>query len=80
MCGSHRTVESRHAGWSGFGWQVPHEAGSRPLGAPLGFEFASDDYDGLLTPLAQRLVASVVTTRASGRIWRKTEQQIVIRI
>lgn len=82
-CGAlsvHVTRRAATVRWSGFGWQVPREAGFRPLDVPLGFEFASDDYDGLLTSLAQRLVASAVTIPASGRFWRKTEAQIVIRI
>jgi len=47
---------------------------------PLILEFAANDYDGLLTSLAQRLVATAATVPASGWLWRKTEEQLVIRV
>lgn len=74
------TRESTTVRWSDFGWQVPREAGFQPLDVPLRFEFEAVDYDGLLTSLARRLVASAVTIPASGRFWRKTEEQVVIRV
>lgn len=74
------TREAATVRWSDFGWQVPHEEGFQPLDVPLRLEFVANDYDGLLTSLAQRLVASAVTVPASGRLWGKTEEQLVIRV
>lgn len=74
------TRESSTVRWADFGWQVPREEGFQPLDVPLRFVFVADDYDGLLTSLAQRLVASAVTIPASGRFWRKTDEQVVIRV
>ena len=73
-----RGVSTVH--WSHFGWQVPSEEGFEPLDVRLQLEFAAEDYDRLLSSLAQRLKASAVTVRASGRFRRKTEEQVVIRI
>ena len=70
------TRESSTVRWADFGWQVPREEGFQPLDVPLRFVFVADDYDGLLTSLAQRLVASAVTIPASGRFWRKTDERI----
>lgn len=66
--------------WSAFGWQVPREEGFEQLGVPLELEFAAEDYDSLLSSLAQRLTASAITIPASGRFWRKTNEEVVIRI
>jgi len=82
-CGALSVDVSRDATtvrWSHFGWQVPRELGFHPLDVPLILEFAANDYDGLLTSLAQRLVATAATVPASGWLWRKTEEQLVIRV
>jgi len=75
----HVTRTGTTARWSDFGWQVPRVEGFEPPDEPLGFEFAADDSDALLTTLAQRLTASAVTIPASQRLWCKTEEQVVIR-
>ena len=74
------TREATTVRWSDFGWHVPREDGFEPLDVPLRFEFAAVDYDGLLTSLAERLAASAVSIPESGRFWRKTEEQVVIRV
>ncbi|NHB84407.1 hypothetical protein G7085_06790 [Tessaracoccus sp. HDW20] len=82
-CGALSVDVSRDATtvhWSHNGWQVPRESGFQPLDVPLIFESAANDYDGLLTSLAQRLVASAVTVRSSGWLWRKADERLAIRV
>lgn len=47
---------------------------------PLELEFAAEEYDSLLNSLVKRLTASAITIPASGRFWRKTNEEVVIRI
>ena len=56
------------------------EEGFEPLDLPLQLKSAAEDYDRLLSSLAQRLKASAATVGASGPFGRKTDEQVVILI